>query len=82
MPDGMLGKIRTDSLAHRTIETGNRTTTLRSDVPDCDVDWIVPRVRTALDGGTASFPDTQFILEVDPGGRDTHGRSSPKRTSR
>ena len=36
--DDRAGKIRTDSLAHRTIETGNRTITLRSDVPDCDVD--------------------------------------------
>ena len=66
--DGSAGKIRTDSLAHHTIETGNRTTTLRSDVPDCDVDWIVPRVRTALGGGTASFPNTRFSLEVDPDG--------------
>ncbi len=66
--DGSAGRIRTDSLAHHTIETGNRTTTLRSDVPDCDVDWIVPRVRTALGGGTASFPDTRFSLEADPGG--------------
>ena len=66
--DGSAGKIRTDSLAHRTIETDNRTTTLRSDVPDCDVDWIVPRVRTALGGSTASFPNTRFSLEVDPDG--------------
>ena len=64
--DGSAGRIRTDSLIHRTIETGNRTTTLRSGVPDCDVDWIVPRVRTALGGGTASFPNTRFSLEVDP----------------
>ena len=60
--------IRTDTLKHHTIETGNRTTTLRSDVPDCDVDWIVPRVRTAPGGGTASFPNTRFSLEVDPDG--------------
>ena len=66
--DGSAGRIRTDSLAHHTIETGNRTTTLRSDVPDRDVDWVVPRVRTALGGGTASFPDTQFSLEADPDG--------------
>ena len=66
--DGSAGRIRTDALKHRTIETGNRTTTLRSDVPDCDVDWIVPRVRTALGGGTASFPNTRFSLEVDPDG--------------
>ena len=66
--DDRAGKIRTDSLAHRTIETGNRTTTLRSDVPDCDVDWIVPRVRTALGGDMASFPNTRFSLEADPDG--------------
>ena len=45
MPDRLPGSVRTDSLAHRTIETGNRTTTLRSDVPDFEVDRIVPRVR-------------------------------------
>ena len=39
--DGSAGKIRTDALKHRTIETGNRTTTLRSDVPDFEVDRIV-----------------------------------------
>ena len=66
--DGSAGRIRTDSLAHRTIETGNCTTTLRSDVPDCDVDWIVPRVRTALGGSMASFPNTRFSLEADPDG--------------
>ena len=66
--DDRAGKIRTDSLAHRTIETGNRTTTLRSDVPDCDVDWIVPRVRTPLGGSMASFPNTRFSLEADPDG--------------
>ena len=52
-------RVRTDTLRHR-------TTTLRSDVPDCDVDWIVPRVRTALGGSMASFPNTRFSLEVDP----------------
>ena len=72
MPDGTPGRIRTDSLAHHTIETGNRTTTLRSDVPDCDVDRIVPLVRTALGGGTASFPGTRFSLEVDPGCTTPH----------
>ena len=68
MPDGILGKIRTDSLAYRTIETGNRTTTLRFDVPDCDVDGVVPLVQSALGGGMASFPNTRFSLEVDPDG--------------
>ena len=74
--DDGAGRIRTDSLAHRTIETGNRTTTLRSDVPDFEVDRIVPRVRTALGGGTASFPNTRFSLEVDPDG------TAPRRTVR
>ena len=41
------GRIRTDALGkHRTIETGNRTTTLRSGVPDFEVDRIVPQVRS------------------------------------
>ena len=74
--DGSAGKIRTDSLIHRTIETGNRTTTLRSDVPDFEVNWIVPRVRTALGGGTAPFPNTRFSLDVDPDG------TIPRRTVR
>ena len=66
--DGSAGKIRTDSLAHHTIETGNRTTTLRSDVPDFEVNRIVPQVRSALGGSTASFPNTRFSLEIDPDG--------------
>ena len=74
--DGSAGRIRTDSLVHRTIETGNRTTTLRSDVQDRDVDWIVPRVRTALGGNTALFPNMQFSLEADPDG------TAPRRTVR
>ena len=64
MPD----MIRTDSLEHRTIETGNCTTTLRSDMPDRDVALTVRQVRTALGGCTASFPDTRFSLEADPDG--------------
>ena len=72
MPDGTPARIRTNSLVHHTIETGNCTTTLRSDVPDFEVDRIVPRVRTALGGGTASFPDTRFSLEADPGGTTPH----------
>ena len=66
--DGSAGKIRTDSLVHHTIETGNRTTTLRSDVPDFEVNRIVPQVRSALGGSTASFPNTRFSLEIDPDG--------------
>ena len=64
--DGSAGKIRTDTLIHHTIETGNRTTTLRSDVPDCDVDWIVPRVRSALGGSVVSLQPGGFSLEIDP----------------
>ena len=60
--------IRTDSLAHRTMETGTRTTTLRSDVTDRDVALTVRQARTALGGGTASFPDARFSLEADPDG--------------
>ena len=74
--DGSAGRIRTDSLVHRTIETGNRTTTLRSDVPDCDVDWIVPRVRSALGGSVVSLQPGGFSLEIDPGG------TIPRRTMR
>ena len=74
--DGSAGRIRTDSLVHRTIETGNRTTTLRSDVPDCDVDWIVPRVRSALGGSVVSLQPGGFSLEIDPDG------ASPRRTMR
>ena len=66
--DDSAGKIRTDTLKHHTIETGNRTTTLRSDVPDCEVDGVVPRVQSALGGNMASFPNTRFSLEVDPDG--------------
>ena len=64
--DGSAGRIRTDALTHRTIETGNRTTTLRSGVPDFEVDWIVPQVRSALDGNVVSLQPGGFSLEVDP----------------
>ena len=35
-------RVRTYTLKHHAIETGNRTTTLRSDVPDFEVDGVVP----------------------------------------
>ena len=68
--------IRTDTLKHHTIETGNRTTTLRSDVPDFAVDRIVPQVRSALGGHVVSLPVTGFILEIDPDG------TAPRKTMR
>lgn len=64
--DGSAGKIRTDAPIHHTIETGNHSTTLRSDVPDCEVDGIMPLVRSALDDNVVSFPPAGFVLEVDP----------------
>ena len=66
--DGSAGKIRTDTLIHHTIETGNRTTTLRSDVPDFEVDRIVPHVRSALGGSVVSLQPGGFSLEIDPDG--------------
>ena len=74
--DGGAGKIRTDTLIHHTIETGNRTTTLRSDMPDFEVDRIVPHVRSALDGSVVSLQPGEFSLEIDPDG------TSPRRTMR
>ncbi len=41
---------------------------MRSGVPDCDVGWIVSRVRTALGGSMAPFPNMRFSQEVDPDG--------------
>ena len=66
--DGGAGKIRTDTLIHHTIETGNRTTTLRSDMPDFEVDRIVPHVRSALGGSVVSLQPGGFSLEIDPDG--------------
>ena len=74
--DGGAGKIRTDTLIHHTIETGNRTTTLRSDMPDFEVDRIVPHVRSALGGSVVSLQPGGFSLEIDPDG------ASPRRTMR
>ena len=65
---GAGGKTRTDALKHHTIEAGNRTTTLRSDVPDYEVDGSVPPIRSALGGSVASFQPAGFSLEVDPDG--------------
>ena len=60
-----IGRGWKDALKHH---TGNRTTTLRSDVPDCDVDGVVPLVQSALDCSMVSFPATGFSLEIDPDG--------------
>lgn len=74
--DSGAGKIRTDTLIHHTIETGNRTTTLRSDMPDFEVDRIVPQVRSALGGNVVSLQPGGFSLEIDPDG------TAPRRTMR
>ena len=56
--------VMTDILNHITIETANKTVTLRSDVAEDMMERMKPLVQDALDGKQVEFLPTEFSLEA------------------
>ena len=72
--DGEVSRyVKTDTLHHVTIETANKTITLRSDVREDVMARMKPLVQDALEGQHVAFPPTGFSLEATEQAGVMHG---------